>query len=120
MIIGVADMDAGNRYHADTVQRSDRLESVRRIREALGSDRPLVVRVTGVERHDGGHGLEFTCQLARWLEEAGSMRSANAFPAMSVSPAYSMERKSSARLILRWAVRRKCSFGLPKGHGGCW
>ena len=47
------------------------LEVVREARGILGPERPLVVRVTGEERQEGGYGIEFICLVAQWLEEAG-------------------------------------------------
>jgi len=47
------------------------LEVVRRIRETIGPEMPLVVRVTGEEHNDGGYTAEYTCKLARWLQESG-------------------------------------------------
>ncbi len=47
------------------------LEVARKIREVMGPEIPLVVRVTAEEHQDGGYGLDFICRVAHWLEEAG-------------------------------------------------
>ncbi|HSB69737.1 MAG TPA: FAD-dependent oxidoreductase [Candidatus Methylomirabilis sp.] len=47
------------------------LEVVRKIREVMGPQTPLAVRVTAEEHQDGGYGLDFVCRVAHWLEEAG-------------------------------------------------
>ncbi|HSB78210.1 MAG TPA: FAD-dependent oxidoreductase [Candidatus Methylomirabilis sp.] len=47
------------------------LEVVRKIREVMGPEMPLVVRVTAEEHQDGGYGLDFICRVAQWLEGAG-------------------------------------------------
>ena len=47
------------------------LEVARKIREVMGPEMPLVVRLTGEEHQEGGYGLDFICQVARGLEGAG-------------------------------------------------
>jgi len=47
------------------------LEVVRRVREEIGPEMPLLVRVTGEEHMEGGYGADFICRVAQWLEEAG-------------------------------------------------
>jgi len=47
------------------------LEVVRKVRDVIGPDMPVVVRLTGEEHQEGGYGVDFICRVARWLEEAG-------------------------------------------------
>lgn len=47
------------------------LEVVRRIREVIGPEKPLTVRLTGQERTEGGYKPDYIRRVATWLEEAG-------------------------------------------------
>ena len=47
------------------------LDIVRRVREAVGPDYPLLFRISGDEYLPGGRGIEETVELARALVEAG-------------------------------------------------
>ncbi|NQU13463.1 MAG: FAD-dependent oxidoreductase [Desulfobacteraceae bacterium] len=47
------------------------IEIAESIREILGPEFPIMVRVTGDELFDGGYGIEFIQKVATWLENAG-------------------------------------------------
>jgi len=47
------------------------IEIVESVREILGTEFPIMVRVTGEELFDGGYGIEFIQKVATWLENAG-------------------------------------------------
>lgn len=47
------------------------LEIVEAVRKKLGAEFPVMVRLTGQELFYGGYGIEFTQQVAIWLEKAG-------------------------------------------------
>ncbi len=48
------------------------LEVVSRMRKEIGPQTPLVVRLTGEEHTENGYKVNFTCKVARWLEESGA------------------------------------------------
>ncbi len=47
------------------------LEVVGRVRQAVGPEMPLLVRLTGEEHVEGGYRVDFICRVAGWLEAAG-------------------------------------------------
>ena len=61
-----------DRYGGELANRARALlDTVRTVREAVGSDFPVSVKLNSADFQKGGFAFEDSLQVARWLEEAG-------------------------------------------------
>ncbi len=90
------------------------LEVARKIREVMGPEMPLVVRVTAEEHQDGGYGVDFICRVAQWLEGAGvteiNVSSGTheeaewTIPPRTVPEGFNVENAARVKAVVRIAV----------------
>jgi 2,4-dienoyl-CoA reductase-like NADH-dependent reductase (Old Yellow Enzyme family)/thioredoxin reductase len=94
------------------------LEVIRAVREQVGPDYPISVRISGCEMEDGGNTIDDTCVMAKLFEEAGvnyfDVSNGTLLKVETVLP----PTGTSKALNAEYAQKIKQAVGVPVGSVG--